>query len=351
MAVQRTDPEWTVVIGGSAGALEPLKVVLAALPRTFPGAIFVTLHTSIQGGVYLSRILSRVTRLQIADVRKDTEIRAGHVYIAPPNVHLKILNGDVELNRGPREHRTRPAVDVLFRSAARAKGSNVIAVVLSGHGADGAGGAIAIRARGGRVLVQEPAEADAPSMPRRTIETAGADVIAPADALGAELLRLVLPSMTPGGVSPMSPDDDAAEATIKEDIHEQVENRRDGRLSVLSCPDCGGVLWQLDDGPLTGFQCHIGHRYTPDAMMVQKTEQLEAALVAALRLLKEKMILLRQTAQKARGSGAEEAARRFEEQAALDESHAVLLQTRLLEAEPSSLSDMDVEEDVARQQR
>lgn len=149
----------------------------------------------------------------------------------------------------------------------------------------------------------------------------------------------------------MSPDEEAAQATIQRDIEEQERGERDGGVSVYSCPDCGGVLWEMDAGPLTAFQCHIGHRHTSETLFVAKTEQLEAALVAALRLLKEKTFLLRQTATKARERGEEKAALRFEEQASLDESHAQLLQKRLLEGEPSSLSNLEIEDEVARQQR
>lgn len=141
-------------------------------------------------------------------------------------------------------------------------------------------------------------------------------------------------------------DDETIKASIQEDIREQIAGKRDGQPSVVSCPDCGGVLWQMDQGRLVDFQCHIGHRYTADTVLVQKTEQLEAALVAALRLLKEKVILLRQTAERARERGHTDSARRLAEQADLDDSHARLLQSELLEAEPSSLAISDVEDTV-----
>ena len=146
-------------------------------------------------------------------------------------------------------------------------------------------------------------------------------------------------------------DDETITAAIAEDIRNQIAGKRDGELSVLSCPDCGGVLWQMDKGRLMDFQCHIGHRYTADTMLVQKTEQLEAALVAALRLLKEKAILLRQTAERAKERGDTPGAERLTEQSELDLRHAELLQRELLEGEPSSLSNAHVEDDVARQQR
>ena len=102
---------------------------------------------------------------------------------------------------------------------------------------------------------------------------------------------------------------------------------------------------------LVNFRCHIGHRYTPDSLLVEKTEHLEAALVSALRLLKEKAILLRQTAERARQRGKPEAAARLAEQAEVDMAHAALLQRELLETEPSSFSTIQPEVEVSRQPR
>jgi two-component system chemotaxis response regulator CheB len=144
----------------------------------------------------------------------------------------------------------------------------------------------------------------------------------------------------------MEPDEDVR-TVISEDIREQERGTRTGQVTVLSCPDCGGVMWQTTCGTYVDFSCHIGHRYSSDTLLVQKTEQLEAALVTALRLLKEKAILLHQTANRAREMGNMRAAERLDEQAAVDERYASVLQRDLLEADPSALSNAVVDEEVA----
>jgi two-component system, chemotaxis family, protein-glutamate methylesterase/glutaminase len=105
-------------------------------------------------------------------------------------------------------------------------------------------------------------------------------------------------------------------------------------------------VWQVDHGQLMQFVCHTGHRWAPHSLLVEKTEELEAALFEAVRLLKEKAILLRQVAQKAAATG--EAGARLLEQAGVDESHAILIHKRLLEGNPTSLSNSSVEDDVLR---
>jgi two-component system, chemotaxis family, protein-glutamate methylesterase/glutaminase len=344
-------PPWLIVVGGSAGALEPLKEVVSHLTPAMPAALLVIIHTTEAGGNYMPGILSRVTDVPVTLAEHGETIAGGRIYIARAGRHLKLVGERMELNRGPREHHTRPAVDVLFRSAARSYRERVIGVVLSGHGSDGTAGALAIRARGGRIIVQSPDEALARAMPQRAIDAAGADHVMLARQIGMHLAALAGTVAASRGVGTMAPDQEKVTASIQEDIRDQISGRRDGDTSVLSCPDCGGILWQLNEGSVVNFQCHIGHRYSPDTMLIEKTEQLEAALVAALRLLKEKAIILRQAAERARGRGQGHAFERLTEQAQLDEQHAELLQRELLETEPSSFSNATVEDDVSNQQR
>src|SRR5204863_9894792 len=107
-------------------------------------------------------------------------------------------------------------------------------------------------------------------------------------------------------------------------------------------------MWQADAGAFVDFSCHTGHRYAADMMLVQKTEQLEAALFTALRLLKEKAILLRQTAARARAAGHVRVAERIEEQAAVDDKYVEVILHDLLAAEPSPLSSDVVDAEVSR---
>lgn len=337
-------PEWAIVIGGSAGALPPLREIVAALPRNLPAAVLVVIHTPAHGGVHLSSVIARWTTWPVVAVESPQGLLAGHLYLATADRHLKVTANGVESTREVREHHTRPAIDVLFRSVARAFRSRTIAVVLSGYGGDGTAGALAIRARGGTVIVQEPATADIASMPLRAAAAGAATTSAPA----AEIGRIIQETMSRGaaGDATMAPEENARRM-IADDIREQERGDRSGQVTVLSCPDCGGVMWQMTQGTFVDFSCHIGHRFGPDTLLVQKTEQLEAALVSALRLLKEKAILLRQTANRAKSNGHLRAAERLDEQASIDERYAELLRRELLEAEPSSLANAAVEEDVA----
>ncbi len=341
-----TSAEWLIVIGGSAGSLTPLRTVIASLPQDLSAACLVVIHTSATGGGYLPSIMRRWTRWPVAAVDAPLPLHAGSIYIAAPDRHLKVNAGGVESTREVREHHVRPAVDVLFRSAARAFGPQTIAIVLSGYDGDGAAGALAVRARGGTVIVQDPREAEVPGMPLRTRATGAVSHVAPATKIGALVQQAISRGYLAAGGSAMTHEE--VREVIVEDIREQERGARNGKTAVLSCPECGGVMWQSAQGNFVDFACHIGHRYTGDTLLVQKTEQLEAALVTALRLLKEKAILLRQTANRARRNGQLRAAERLDEQAAVDERYADVLQHDLLEAEPSALSNAAVDEDVTR---
>lgn len=340
-------PEWALAVGGSAGALTPLKQILKALPRDLPAAIFVALHTSPFSGDALAGVIAGAVPDRPVHAPGDPEdICAGHIYISAPNQHLSIRGVQTELTRGPREHNARPAVDVLFRSAARWFGPRTIAVVLSGEGGDGAAGVIAVSARLGIVMVQDPDEADAPGMPLRAIAAVHPDFVLPAARIPDMLVRLVS-RHRPDDAATMTPLlEDRMHEQIAHDIDEQEHGERGQQSALIVCPDCGGVLWQTDAGSHIDFRCHIGHRYAADTLLVQKTAQVEAAFAVALRVVKEKIMLLRQMANHSRAFGDSGAAERLDAQADIDEAHAMLIIRDLLEAEPSSLTIPGFERDV-----
>jgi two-component system chemotaxis response regulator CheB len=180
-----TAPEWVIVIGGSAGALTSLRTIVTALPADATAACCVVIHTSASGGVHLPDIIRRWTSWTVKSVSIAEPILARHIYLARPDLHLKLTSGGIEGNREVREHHVRPAVDVLFRSAARSFESRTIGIILSGYGGDGAAGAIAVHARHGTVIVQHPDDAEVPNMPDRTIATAPVDhVVAAGEIAG-----------------------------------------------------------------------------------------------------------------------------------------------------------------------
>src|SRR2546423_111435 len=242
-------PEWAIAFGGSAGALAPLQWILTALPHDLPAAIFVALHTSLCSGDDLARIVATAVVDRPVHAPGDPEdICAGHIYISAPNQHLNIRGVQAELTRGPREHHARPAVDVLFRSAARWFGRRTIAVVLSGDGGDGAAGVVEVNACSGIVMVQDPHDADAPGMPLQAMAAVHADFVLPASRMPDMLVRLVGGRIfrDPATMAPSL--DDRTHDRIARDIDEQEHGERDQQPALLVCPDCGGVLWQTDVG-------------------------------------------------------------------------------------------------------
>ena len=183
-----------VAIGASAGGVEALGALVEMFPAELPAAVFVVLHLLPTGTSMLPEILSRRGKLPAASARDGEPIRRGRIYVAPPDLHMLIEDGQVALSNGPREHGHRPAVDPLFRSAASHCGERVVGVVLSGALDDGTEGLRSIRAHGGIALVQEPRDALYPGMPRTAIEHDAADLVLPVGEMAGAICRLLDPS-------------------------------------------------------------------------------------------------------------------------------------------------------------
>ncbi len=185
--------ETLIVIGASAGGVTALSAIFAALPASFPAAILAVMHVGARKSV-LPDILDKNSALPVRFAETGEAVRAGRILLAPPDRHMLVANpagrATVELNRGPREHYTRPAIDPLFRSAAAACGPKVVGVILSGYLDDGTAGLRAIKARGGKALVQEPREAQAPSMPHSALAHVAVDWCLPVAGIAPVLLAL-----------------------------------------------------------------------------------------------------------------------------------------------------------------
>ena len=166
-----------VVIGASLGGVSALRRVFGRLPADLPGSVFVALHRSPYHEDHLAEVLGGDRRTRVHEPVDQELIAPGRIYLAPRDQHLVIQDGRIRLVRSAKEHSTRPAVDPLFRSAAAAFGARVAGLVLTGGGSDGVSGLIAIKAAGGMSIVQDPAEAEAPSMPRHAIAGASVDGI------------------------------------------------------------------------------------------------------------------------------------------------------------------------------
>jgi two-component system chemotaxis response regulator CheB len=180
-----------VVVGASAGGLEALRQLAAGLPADLPASVLVVLHIPPTGASVLPGILDRAGPLPATHAKDGSPLEHGRIYVAPPDFHLLVDDRTLRLEHGPAEHGHRPAVDPLFRSAARVYGERVVGVVLSGALDDGALGLAAVKAGGGVAVAQDPEDAMYPSMPRNAIDRGGADHVVVAADLAELVVRLV----------------------------------------------------------------------------------------------------------------------------------------------------------------
>jgi two-component system chemotaxis response regulator CheB len=287
-----------VVVGASAGGVEALIELTRSLPGDMPSAVFVVLHLPPNSSSILPRILDHAGRLPAEQARDGEPIRPGRIYVAPPDYHLLIEDGQVRVVRGPRENGFRPAVDVLFRTAALAYGPRVVGVVLSGALDDGTAGLLAIKRRGGLALVQDPKEALFPGMPRSALQHVEVDRCLKVGELAQALVELAGDPVPAGGGASVSDDMEieAERATLEPD---RLGDDQPGEPSANGCPECGGVLWELRDGDLARFRCRVGHAYSAEVLLREQRDTLEEALWMALRALEERASLARRMAEHA----------------------------------------------------
>ena len=304
-----------------------VSTIVAGLPTNLHAAVFIVIHTAPDGPALLDLLLTRSGRLRAHYTTDGEPIRPGDIYLAPPDRHLVLRPDCVRVTRGPRENRFRPAVDPLFRTAAVAHGRRVIGIIVSGGQDDGAAGLAAIKRRGGTAIVQDPEEAIANGMPRAAARHVRVDFTARAVEIPKLVVRLVQEQKDRGD-TPMSDDlpPDIAEAG-RDAIH---ESEQLGPPSPFTCPDCGGTLWQSEDGDLLQFQCHVGHRYGGASLESAQSEALDHALWAALRALEESAELRQRMAEHAESRGMSSIAADYRAQALESEARAEAIRRILM---------------------
>lgn len=297
-----------MVVGASAGGVEALGALVAGLPREIHAAVFVVLHVMPGGTSVLAQILQRQTHLRCSSAEDGDPIEPGRIYVAPPDCHMLLSKDGVQLTRGPRENGHRPAVDQLFRSAAHAFGPRVIGVVLSGALDDGTVGLRAVVDAGGCAIVQDSEEALYSSMPRSALEYVRSAESLPVSDMGTRICEMIAGSRA-----------DLTTASTTSSQAEEAEPQVDqagtpnGRLTDLTCPECGGTLWEIEENGVTRFRCHVGHAYSVGALDVSQSEALEGALWGALRSLQERARLFRRLSRRADESHTGRYARKAEE--------------------------------------
>lgn len=344
MVERATAPRDLVVIGASAGGVEALQRVVRGLPPDLAASVCVVLHIAPESPSALAHILRRAGRLQCRTAADGDALTPGLVLVAPPDRHLTIEDGHVRLSVGPRENGHRPAVDVLFRSAAEARSSRVIGVILSGSRDDGAAGLAVIKRGGGAVVVQDPGDALYAGMPTNALASVTADVVAPVDEIAGAIAALVsgddgdpsspskmlsrapVPTTTPSGDSPG---------------RDAVENL------VTTCPECGGVLSEDSVAGVAQWHCRVGHRYSTDSLVDAQAEGIEAGLWAAVRALEDRCLLLTRLADRFERQRQARSAESFRRRAREATEQAALVRDVLERAAQSSLRSLEPDERAA----
>jgi len=283
-----------VVIGGSSGAIEAMRVIARGLPAGFPAPVCMVVHMSPESPGTLDSILSQGAQVPCASAVTGARLRDGHIYVAPPDHHLLVEPGALRLSKGPRENRCRPAVDPLFRSAAQVYGAGVIGVVLTGNLDDGTAGLWTIKRLGGVTIVQDPNEALFPSMPASALQHVPVDHVVPVQEIAPLLARLLL---SPAGGETPDPAPASLEVEMKIAAGQNAVDagvEQIGEPSRFACPECHGVLLRMKEGGPSRFRCHTGHAYSAGSLVAAVNNGVEEALWAAVRSLEESALLMQQ---------------------------------------------------------
>lgn len=331
-----------VVVGASSGGVEALIKLVGDLPADLPAAVFVVVHLPAGAPSVLPKILDRSGPLKAVECKDGTLVRPGHIYVACPDRHLLMEDGRTRLVRGSKENHHRPAVDALFRSAAVTYGSRAVGVVLTGALNDGTVGLTAVKKRGGVAVVQDPDDALFSGMPQSALEHVEVDHRLPLSEIAPLLARVVreeIPAEEEGAYP--VPDDMELEnrmARIDSTTPENVEKL--GHPSGFTCPECEGPLWEIRDKEVLRFRCRVGHAYTAESMLSEKSEALEAALWVALNTLEEGAQMSRRLAAESHARGHEHTAVRFEERARKTREQAALIRQVLSSGAPDVTRDV-----------
>lgn len=287
-------PTRLFVVGASWNGLQALCELVSSLPEDFPAPIFIVQHTSPEGPSRLPQILSKAGSLPASHAQQGEFFRAGNIYVAPPDHHMLLRRQYVLLSRGPHENQTRPAVDVLFRSAALAYGPTVVGVVLSGHLDDGTAGLMTIKGGGGIAIVQQPSEATAPSMPESALRhVQDVDHCCNVKEIAALFIQLAKgdPQFPTAPVDPvLEVEDRIAGGVSTLPDWELLEDR--SRYCGLTCPECHSSLCELPGTSFLRFRCRAGHAFSPQSLVYAQATARESTLSSLYGWLREELALV-----------------------------------------------------------
>jgi len=280
-----------VVVGTSAGGFAALSRLMGSLPKQLNAAMFIVIHVgrSSMNEVILKHLQNN-TSLNCKVAEDGEYIKNNTIYLAQADHHLLVERNKVVVQRGAYENHWRPAIDVLFRSAAAAYDSCVTGIILTGLLDDGTSGMSAIQRSGGVCVVQEPSDAEFPDMPNNVINNITVDQILPIEEIGQFITRRYTNHIcVPFDV----PEDVKLEAEITKRRSTDPEKLTVlGDPTMLTCPDCGGTLRKVEQESITRYRCYTGHTFTEKILEEQQRKSLEDSLWVAIRMMEERRNLL-----------------------------------------------------------
>lgn len=324
--------ERIVVIGASAGGVRALQKLTSGLAADFPAPILVVQHIGSHPSM-LPQLLMRSGPLPAAHARDGERIAAGRIHIAPPDYHMLVEDDFIRLSHGPKEQYTRPAIDPLFRSTAVSWAERTVGVLLTGLLDDGTEGLQDIKRSGGVAVVQDPQDAEVPSMPMSALRYVEVDYRAPVASIGALLTALVAQPAPVASAAPIR--DIVVENDMLLGKGDFMQNLRSiAAPSTFVCPECHGALWEVKDANPRRFRCHTGHGFTLRTLQHAQATATDEALWSSFRALQEKQLLLESLAESHASAGDAEEAERLGEQAARTASHGETLRRLIEELRP-----------------
>jgi two-component system chemotaxis response regulator CheB len=277
-----------VTLGASAGGVEALSQLVAALPGDLAAPVLVVLHVSPDLPSHLPQILARSGELSASHASDGAELRNGHILVAPPDRHMSVQDGVVRVWNGSKENRQRPSIDMTLRSVAVACGPCAIGAILSGALDDGVAGMEAVVRSGGRALVQAPSQARHPYLPQNVIDAVPQAEVLTLEAMAQRIAGLVAETVeADAGMFDEGVAMSRLELKISARMGTQNEMDRLGVPSGLTCPECGGAITQVQDTAHLRYRCHTGHGFTAASLFLEQNEQSEKFLWQALQLLRE----------------------------------------------------------------
>lgn len=241
-----------IVVGASAGGLHTTRELLAQLPADLNAAVLLVIHTHPGSPGFMDRALDSAGGLRVCYAGHRQPIEPGHAYVAPPDHHLLVEGTEMLVVRGPKEHYHRPSVDALFRAAAAHHGSHVIGIILTGYLTDGTAGARAVKQCGGRLIVQDPKDAEVPEMPASVLKHMAVDHCVAVQQMGALIVE-----MTQDRTASRPTGEQGATREREPCVVEQPSGR-----PIPTCPQCGGLVWEVTQGGLLRYHCDVPHPCT-----------------------------------------------------------------------------------------